>query len=438
MMHTTLARPDVTLTLDDEGIILHAVPAEALAEERLEEWSGRRFAETVDSDSDQSIFHSIQSLRENGASTCFQIKQRFPSGREVAMDYTAISLGDHAGFVAVGRNVQLVSDLESRLQLAQQAREQDYWRIREIETRYRSLFDATNEAVVLVAAGDLRIIEANLAAERDFGLFPGADFRARTQERDQKGFRAMLEKVREQGRAPSIVLHLSMVAESCSVRASMSSTDAGQAYLLQIAPMARAETPAERGEQLAMSSVVQRLPHGVVFIDPKGVVLRANDAFLDLAQLPSEAGARGKNLKLWMSDPGADISVLLKLLRKHGSVRRMAARLEGSLGATTDVEVSAVGDKPEDFDVVGLFLNEIAGSAEGARAPSTEEADRTPPSTETPLDQIVRSSTEALERKTILAALERFNGNRTSAAKYLGLSRQSLHAKLRKYNFDPK
>ena len=187
MMHTTLARPDVTLTIDDEGFILHAIPAEALAEEHLEVWSGRRFAETVDSDVDQSTLHSIKNLLENGESTCFRVKQRFPSGREVPMDYTAISLGENAGFVAVGRNMQLVSDLESRLQLAQQAREQDYWRIREFETRYRMLFDATNEAVVLVAVSDLRIIEANLAAERSFGLFPGGDFwRAHARARQER------------------------------------------------------------------------------------------------------------------------------------------------------------------------------------------------------------------------------------------------------------
>jgi len=433
MMHTTLARPDVTLTIDDEGFILHAIPAEALAEEHLEVWSGRRFAETVDSDLDQSTLHSIKNLLESGESTCFRVKQRFPSGREVPMDYTAISLGENAGFVAVGRNMQLVSDLESRLQFAQQAREQDYWRIREFETRYRMLFDATNEAVVLVAVSDLRIIEANLAAERSFGLFPGSDFWARMQERDKKGFRAMLEKVREQGRAPSIVLHLSMIAESCSVRASMSSTDAGQAYLLQIATMA----PTARDEQLAMAQVVQRLPQGFAFIDRKGVVLRANDAFLDLAQLPSEAAALGKNMKLWMSEPGADISVVLNLLRKHGSVRRMAARLEGALGAATEVEVSAVGDKLQDFELVGLLFD-AAAESETQREQPTEQAGQTLRSTEAPLDQIVKSSTAALERKTIVAALERFGGNRTNAAKYLGLSRQSLHAKLRKYNFDPK
>src|SRR5208283_4916969 len=401
MIHTTLARPDVTLTLDVQGIIRHAVPAEALAEERLEVWSGRRFAETVDSDIDQAILDSIQNLRENGASTCFQVKQRFPSGREVPMDYTAISLGGNAGFVAVGRNLQLVSDLESRLQLAQQAREQDYWRIREIETRYRMLFDASNEAVVLVAVDDLRIIEANLTAEQNFGLFPGCDLRARMQERDKKAFRAMLEKVREQGRAPSIALHLSMIAESCSVRASMTSTDVGQAYLLQIASMGGKETASKRGEQLAMSSVVQRLPHGFVLIDQNGLILLANEAFLDMAQLPSEAAACGKNLKLWMSDPGADISVVLNLLRTHGSVLRMAARLEGALGAVTDVEVSAVGDKRDNFEIVGILLNEVTGPSEPRRSQSTRHADRMPTTTERPLDQIVRSSTEALERKSI-------------------------------------
>jgi len=437
MIHPTFARPDITLTLDVEGVIRNAVPAEALAEESLEAWSGRRFADIIDPGADRAILLSIENMRENGASTCFQVKQRFPSGREFPMEYTAISLGDNAGFVAVGRNLQIVSDLQSRLQLAQQAREQDYWRIREVETRYRMLFDASNDAVVLVAVADLRIIEANLAAEQNFGLFPGGDFRARMQERDKKAFRAMLDKVREQGRAPGMALHLSMFAESCSVRASMTSTDAGQAYLLQIAAMAGKETAAERSAQFAMSSVVQRLPQGFVFIDRSGVILSANEAFLDMAQLPSEAAARGKNLKLWMNDPGADISVVLNLLRKHGSVRRMAARLDGALGATTCVEVSAVGDKPEDFEVAGLLLNEAAGFSQ-ARAPSAGREEGMPTTAETSLDQIVRSSTEALERKTIVAALERFEGNRTSAAKYLGLSRQSLHAKLRKYNFDPK
>lgn len=54
------------------------------------------------------------------------------------------------------------------------------------------------------------------------------------------------------------------------------------------------------------------------------------------------------------------------------------------------------------------------------------------------LDQIVKASTEVIERKSIAGALAASGGNRTVAAKRLGLSRQSLHAKLKKYSLDVK
>ena len=52
------------------------------------------------------------------------------------------------------------------------------------------------------------------------------------------------------------------------------------------------------------------------------------------------------------------------------------------------------------------------------------------------LEQIVKMTTETIERKAIARALERFRGNRTVAARHLGLSRQSLHAKLNKYKLE--
>jgi DNA-binding NtrC family response regulator len=52
------------------------------------------------------------------------------------------------------------------------------------------------------------------------------------------------------------------------------------------------------------------------------------------------------------------------------------------------------------------------------------------------LEAIVRMSTEVIERKAILRALGQSSGNRTAAARQLGLSRQSLHAKLKKYGLE--
>ena len=49
------------------------------------------------------------------------------------------------------------------------------------------------------------------------------------------------------------------------------------------------------------------------------------------------------------------------------------------------------------------------------------------------LETVLKSSIEAIEREHIAEALARAGGNRTQAAKTLSLSRQTLHAKLKKY-----
>ncbi len=68
-----------------------------------------------------------------------------------------------------------VAELESRLVAAQQATEQEYWKLRDVETRYRRLLDASAEAVLTVGAEDLRVIEANPAAMRSLHTAPGRD-----------------------------------------------------------------------------------------------------------------------------------------------------------------------------------------------------------------------------------------------------------------------
>jgi DNA-binding NtrC family response regulator len=52
-----------------------------------------------------------------------------------------------------------------------------------------------------------------------------------------------------------------------------------------------------------------------------------------------------------------------------------------------------------------------------------------------PLKDIVRESTDLIERQCIEAALSYTSNNRASAAEILGLSRQSLYSKLHRHGF---
>jgi transcriptional regulator PpsR len=216
----------------------------------------------------------------------------------------------------------------------------------------------------------------------------------------------------------------------------MMTTQSDGFYLFQMSPMGGAAPPRERSVVDSFEDIIQRLPDGFAIIDRDAIVRRANNTFLDLAQVGSESGVIGQTMKKWMSRPGADVTVILNMVQRHGSVRMMTTTLEGELGSLTEVEVSAVGDTMGRPDFVGLLLRDITtrGRAEGAVSRGPEG----PGPENHSLEAIVRMSTEAIERNTIAQALERFQGNRTAAAKYLDLSRQSLHAKLKRYGFDEK
>ncbi len=106
--------------------------------------------------------------------------------------------------------------------------------------------------------------------------------------------------------------------------------------------------------------------------------------------------------------------------------------VEGDLGSMTDVEVSAVGNCADHPDYVGVFLRDARREGEAPGAAELAEL-KFPEAT---LEDVVRAAVEAVERRSIEEAIGKSLGNRTAAARYLGISRQSLHTKLRKYRID--
>jgi transcriptional regulator PpsR len=431
-------RPDITLTVDDGGVIRHAVSAEALAGEPIQQWRGLRWMDTVPTDMARRIARAVDGAQREGDSSCFTVNQRLPSGRELLLEYTTVRLGGKSGLIAIGKNLEAISELRSRLALVQQEREQDYWKLREIETRYRALLDASSGAVALVRVTNLRVVEANVAATKSLGLVPGGEFLPRLGDQDRRNLEATLDTARLNGRAPSIALHL-LNDVPWSLRTSMLTSEAGAFYLFQMAPLSGTGEVASvgysgRDEPVSVDSLVQRMPDGFVIVDREGVARQVNHTFLDLVQAGVESAVIGQNLKRWFSQPGTGIRVILNLVERHGAVRVMRTTLEGELGATTEVEISAVGDRLGRPNYFGLVIRDASHSRGSEEAYSVAALlERSP---EASLESLVRSSIEGIERQRISEALARAGRNRTMAAKFLGLSRQSLHSKLKKYRLE--
>lgn len=437
----SIAQPDVTLHLDLEGVIQRVRLSDAVPGEGAKAWLGRPWAETVGEHAGNDVQRMLEDARTKGVSAFRQLAQRFPGGLELPMEYAAVRLGGKAGLLAIGKNLQAVAELRSRLVAAQQAMERDFWKLRNVETRYRLLFDATNEAVLLISAADLRIVEANPMAAHALSPVPkGRPFLAELAPRDRKPVQTMLLRVREIGRAPGVLVHLGRDRRPWLVRASLVTAEPGLVFLVQLAAVGSAKRPVLGGQlPVPVEDLIERLPDGFVVVDREGVILRANRAFLDLTQVGAEAAIKGERLGRWLERPGADQAALIANLHRHGIVRLFLTTVKSEHGIETEVEISAVGDSEADPRYFGLLLRNV-----GPRLPALDDDGRLGPwpglltgqSGKSPLRSLVQDAVGMVERRCIEAALELTSGNRTAAAELLGLSRQSLYVKLDRYGLN--
>ncbi len=425
--------------LDFAGVIQDVTLSNDISGEPVSEWRGRPWSETIADMGGSKVVRMVEDARQSGVSAFRQVNQRFPSGLELPMEYTIVRLGGSEGLIAVGRNLRAVAELQSRLIAAQQAMEQDYWKLREVETRYRVLFDASNEATLLLNADTLRIVEANPAAIRALGLARGRDLLAEIGPDEREPFQSMLQRVRQNGRAPGALIHLGPEQEAWTARASMMTGEPGPVFMVQLAPAAGNQQAPFNPEHTPLDEFVDRLPDAFVVIDRDGIVRRANRAFLDLVQIGAEGAVLGERISRWLSRPGADVAVLLANLHRHGSVRLFATGIQGELGAVTEIEISAVGNPPGRPTYIALLMRDVGrrlapsdgtASVQAALAAIIEQTGKTS------LRVLVRDAIGLVERHYIDAALQISEGNRTAAAELLGLSRQGFYKKLAQYEME--
>jgi transcriptional regulator PpsR len=186
-----------------------------------------------------------------------------------------------------------------------------------------------------------------------------------------------------------------------------------------------------------LSSYFDTAPDATVITRDDGTIIKVNGAFLEMAQLNHEEQVRGESLDRWLGRSGVDFGVLLANLKQSGNVKMFATLLRGAY-ATVDVEVSAVSvTQTDNKPCFGFAIRNVEKRLSGTIASSPEMprsiAQLTGMIGRVPLRDLVRETTDVIEKLSIEAALELTGDNRASAAEMLGLSRQSLYVKLRRF-----
>jgi transcriptional regulator PpsR len=436
------AATDIAIILDAEGTVRDlACGSEELSAEVAGDWIGKRWADTVTAESRPRIKELLaEASTDTTAPHWQQVDHISQTGAELPVRYFVARL-DARHLIAIGRNLQGIAALQQRLVDAQQSLERDYWRLRQLETRYRLLFRSASDAILIMDPDTGKVVEANPAASlllaADSRRLVGRGFPEGFDEAGTRAIQSLIAGIRAAGRANDVRARLRSGTEF-QVSGAPVRQESASLILLRLAPVdseGRTQQAAEPRSRLAR--MVEKAPDGIVLTSQEGRVLSANSAFLDLAQLANEDQARGESLDRWLGRPGVDLNVLVANLRQHGAVRLFATTIRSELGASSEVEISAVaihnGDQPSFGFIIRNVDRRVSADGGGERALPSSIEHLTELVGRVPLKEVVRESTDMIERLCIEAALELTGDNRASAAELLGLSRQSLYVKLRRY-----
>jgi transcriptional regulator PpsR len=441
------AAADISLLIDGKGIVREVwYGSTDLAQQLDTDWVGKPWADTVSGETRDKTVAALREAAAGEAGRWRQVNHPTAAHGTVPVVYRVVALWGNGDCVAVGRDLRPVASLQQRLIDAEQAIERDYTRLRHAETRYRQLFQLSAEAVLVVGADNLRIVEANPASAALLDLHPrrivGRAFPEGFSESSGRRLTELLAAVRTAGSADDVRVRSVAGEREFVVSASMFQQDGDSFFLVRMTPVAAAPTGrgAVPAAQAVIGELIDKAPDALLVTDEQGRVVLANRAFVDLVQLSTVQQAKGESLERWLGRPGMDLSLVFANVRQHGTVRQFPTTLRGEYGLSRDVEISAVALNSPGSLHFGLLLREASRRATSAGLDERSFAGlpRSPDQLtdlvgRVALKDLVRETTDIIEKLCIEAALRLTQDNRVSAAEMLGLSRQSLYVKLRRF-----
>jgi transcriptional regulator PpsR len=176
---------------------------------------------------------------------------------------------------------------------------------------------------------------------------------------------------------------------------------------------------------------------GIVFADAEGQIRAANEAFLNLTDTSNFAAIKGRSVADFLARGAVDLRLLIDNVKRTGQLKYYATRLNTDFSGQVAVEISAtwLSDRPQPALVLVVRDASRADSMRRSVVAGHEDGPGNVMELvgSSPLKDIVAETTDVIEKMCIETALELTRNNRVAAADLLGLSRQSLYVKLRKF-----
>lgn len=421
---------DISLKVGADGRIRSVHTVEEHLREEVAPWVGRTWTETATIESRPKIEQLLRDARAGVGAVRREINQLSDKG-EIAVRYV-VTADPEGGVIALGQDLRAVARMQQRLVDSQRAMERDYLRLRSAETRYRLLFQLGAEPVLILDAANGRVVDLNPAATALLEATPGrivgrpiVDF---VDPADREMLQDVIASTRGGGRMEPVRVRVGPQVRPALVSGVAYRQDEATHLLVRLAALDG--SPAANAVM-----VLPELPEAMVVTDLDRVVRGANRAYLDIAGFARLEQALGESFERRLGRSGAETGILFGNLREYGQIKDFGTVLRGEFGTSEDVDVTAVSVQqglPGYVFLIRRTPQRPASAVAGGELPRSAH-DLTELIGRLPLKDIVRETADVIERLCIEDALRLTNDNRAAAAQMLGVSRQSLYDKLRRY-----
>ncbi|MEM7721683.1 MAG: transcriptional regulator PpsR [Pseudomonadota bacterium] len=440
---------DLAIVLDTEGTVKSVIvnPLNPTLG-RLDHWKDRDIREFMAEDSLSKLEAQLTAYRDGEGSKVDAIEvNHFDNANwEFPIRYTLHKTGRDDIILMLGRDLRPIAELQHRLVKAQLALERDYETHRDYETRYRVIMEAARDALALVDVSSGRIVDLNSTAAQLLGAeadtLAGAAFTQEFEGRRRGEFIEGLVLAAGDETAGPVAVTTRRGKADVAIHPIVFRAAGDKTLLCRIEAAQDAETVAAELSR-TLGAVFRDGPDAMVFTDPHGVIRSANNAFLSLCDAGNMSDVKGKSLSEFLARGSVDLKVLIDNAARSGKMRLYATRLEGAHGSQLSVELSATHLGAGGNSGFAFVIRDTS-RMEVVREPTTTLPGPAPVSDDAmrnvmdlvgsaPLKDIVSATTDVVEKMCIETAVELTDNNRVAAAEMLGLSRQSLYVKLRKY-----
>jgi transcriptional regulator PpsR len=417
-----------------------AVTNDELARSGVGAWLDQAWSDTVTVESRHKVEELLRDAARLGRTQWREVNHLTSTLNSLMIRYVVVDSGRDGHVIAIGRDDRATEMMQQRLIEVQQTMERDYSRQRDAEFRYRLLFRMSAEAVMIVDVGARKIIEANAAAEAMVGAIGGRlvgeSFAKLFDSSSQEDATALLAVAQSTARGESPQMRLMIRERPFLASASIFREAQVTQCLIRLSPVEPGFAAAGDGSA-GLQDLLACVPDAFVVTDSDLSIFTANSPFLDLVRVPTREQALGQPLGQFLGRTGLERNILIDNLRAHGSVRNFSTVLRNQFDEPEDVEISAVSVPEGAETYFGFTIRRVRRRAAERRPGASEPRHSVEQLTElvgrVKMKELVRESTDLVERLCIEAALELTKNNRASAAELLGLSRQSLYSKLHRF-----